>query len=304
MTAHATEALRPTRVEGLLWLDLTRKCQLNCGHCYNASGPEGEHGALAREDWIAVIDAAAERGIGRVQLIGGEPTLHPDALTLARHILGLGLELEVFTNLVRVTDEWWMVFQHRRTVLATSYYSDQPGEHNTITGRPSHGRTRANIIKALESGIQPVVSIIDCGDEQRVDEARTELADLGVKRVKIDRVRPFGRAACGSGQETDLSGLCGKCGTDRASVGPDGTVSPCVFTPSLSVGNVLADGLGGILDGPVMGATRALIRDSVRNGGDGDGGDSGGDDGNKCNPGTVPDECRPGYPGTECSPRN
>ncbi|MEW1546917.1 radical SAM/SPASM domain-containing protein [Streptomyces tsukubensis] len=302
MTAQATEVLQATRVEGLLWLDLTRKCQLNCGHCYNGSGPGEEHGAMTRQDWVAVVDAAAERGITRVQLIGGEPTLHPDATALARHILGLGLELEVFTNLVRVTDEWWGIFQHKETVLATSYYSDQPGEHNAITGRRSHGRTRANIVKALALGIQPVVSIIDCGEKQRVAEARAELAHLGVKKVKVDHVRPFGRAACGTGQAADLTGLCGRCGTDRAAVGPDGTVSPCVFTPALSVGNVLEDGLDGILDGPVMGATRALIRKSVRNGGDGDGDD--GDGGNKCNPGTVPDECRPGYPGTECSPRN
>ncbi|MGW5675160.1 radical SAM protein [Streptomyces sp. NPDC003860] len=84
MTTQAAEALRSTRVEGLLWLDLTRKCQLNCGHCYNGSGPEGAHGTLAREDWITIVNEAAERGIARVQLIGGEPTLHPDALAAPR----------------------------------------------------------------------------------------------------------------------------------------------------------------------------------------------------------------------------
>ncbi|MER5493392.1 radical SAM/SPASM domain-containing protein [Streptomyces sp. NPDC002490] len=305
MTAQVTNALQARRVEGLLWLDLTRKCQLNCGHCYNASGPEGTHGALRSKEWVAVVDEAASRGIVRVQLIGGEPTLHPDALTVARHALIVGMELEVFTNLVRVTDDWWQVFQGKRTTLATSYYSDQSAEHNRITGRSSHSRTRANIVKALELGIDPVVSIIDCGDQQRVGQARAELAALGVTRFKVDRLRPFGRAACGSSQSADLSGLCGKCGTDRATVGPDGSVSPCVFTPSLSVGNVLDDGLGSVLDGPVMSATRELIRKSVRSGGAGyDGGGEGDDDGNKCNPGTIPDECTPGYPGTECSPRN
>ncbi|MFI1827097.1 radical SAM protein [Streptomyces sp. NPDC020412] len=142
MTTQAAEALRSTRVEGLLWLDLTRKCQLNCGHCYNGSGPEGAHGTLAREDWITIVNEAAERGIARVQLIGGEPTLHPDALALARHILSMGVELEVFTNLVRVTDEWWEIYRHRATTLATSYYSDQAGEHDEITRRPSHARNR------------------------------------------------------------------------------------------------------------------------------------------------------------------
>ncbi|MEU5163061.1 radical SAM protein [Streptomyces sp. NPDC020875] len=300
MTAQAVEVLRTTPVEGLLWLDLTRKCQLSCGHCYNASGPDGTHGAMRRDDWIVVVDNAAERGIARVQLIGGEPTLHPDALALARHILSVGLDLEVFTNLVSVTDEWWQIFQHRASTLATSYYSDQAGEHDRITRRPSHARTRANIVKALKFGIKPVVSIIQCEDDQRIDAARAELVGLGVERIKIDRIRPFGRAACGSDRSPDLSGLCGKCGTDRAAVGPDGDVTPCVFTPSLSVGNILDSSLGGILDGPVMRGTKALIRESVRKGG------GGGDDdgGNKCNPGTVPEECSPGHPNSSCTPRN
>ncbi|MFF3552700.1 hypothetical protein ACFYXL_04675 [Streptomyces tsukubensis] len=173
-------------------------------------------------------------------------------------------------------------------------------EHDAITRRPSHARTRSNLVKALGLGIKPVVSIIECDDKQRVSEARAELVALGVERIKIDHVRPFGRAVCGSSQVEDLSGLCGKCGTDRAAVGPDGSVTPCVFTPSLSVGNVLDCGLDGSLDGPVMGAVKALIRESVRNGGDGDDDDGG----NKCNPGTVPEECSPGHPGSSCTPRN
>ncbi|GDY45215.1 hypothetical protein SANT12839_060970 [Streptomyces antimycoticus] len=39
-----------------LWLDLTRKCQLACGHCFNSSGPDGTHGTMTREDWFTVLD--------------------------------------------------------------------------------------------------------------------------------------------------------------------------------------------------------------------------------------------------------
>jgi hypothetical protein len=51
---------------GLLWLEITRKCQLNCGHCYADSGPEGTHGEMARADWLRVIDQAAALGVGNV----------------------------------------------------------------------------------------------------------------------------------------------------------------------------------------------------------------------------------------------
>lgn len=40
----------------LLWLDITRKCQLGCVHCYNHSGPSGDHGTMTRDDWARVLD--------------------------------------------------------------------------------------------------------------------------------------------------------------------------------------------------------------------------------------------------------
>jgi hypothetical protein len=39
-----------------------------------------------------------------VQLIGGEPLTSPYAAPLIEHALGLGLRVEVFTNLYKVTD--------------------------------------------------------------------------------------------------------------------------------------------------------------------------------------------------------
>lgn len=70
-----TTSIEATSVEKtatrLLWLDLTRKCQLNCTHCYNASGPDGTHGTMAREDWISVLDQAAACGVRNIQFIGG-----------------------------------------------------------------------------------------------------------------------------------------------------------------------------------------------------------------------------------------
>ncbi|MEU5957531.1 radical SAM protein [Streptomyces sp. NPDC047525] len=279
---------------GVLWLDLTRKCQLECAHCLNASGPAGGHGEMTHEDWIRVIDQGAASGVPAVQLFGGEPLLHPSSLELAEHALNRGMVVEVYSNLVHVSGPWWEFLQRRGARLATSYYSDDPNEHDAITGRPSHARTKANITKAVDLGIPIRVAIIDCGGGQRIEEARRELTALGVQRIKTDKVRPFGRAACG--QEPNASGLCGQCGDGRASIGPDGNVSPCVFSTWVTVGNVLSRSLEDILDGDDMTAAGVLIRSSVIRMG-GNGGDDDDDDDND-------DECSPGFPGSECTPRN
>jgi MoaA/NifB/PqqE/SkfB family radical SAM enzyme len=241
----------------MIWLDLTRACQLECAHCYNSSGPTGGHGTMSRDDWMRVVDQAANAGVQLVQLIGGEPTLHPDALDIARRALAAGLHVEVFSNLVHVSDAWWELLAHPRVSVATSYYSNILDRHNAVTGRPaSHRHTRANIVRAVEQGVRLRVSIIT-PDGAGVDATRTELETLGVTRIGVDRVRPFGRGS--PAQENSVAGLCGGCGDGRAAIGPDGTVSPCVMSAWMGVGNAQEEPLAGILAGAPMAQARDTI---------------------------------------------
>ncbi|MEU8914795.1 radical SAM protein [Streptomyces nigrescens] len=278
----------------LLWLDLTRRCQLKCTHCYNSSGPHGTHGIMTREDWTGVLDQAASYGVRHIQFIGGEPTLHPDFADLVDHALTIGLEVEVYSNLVHISHECWEVFQRKGLTLATSYYSDEAAQHNAVTGRRTHTRTRTNIQRAVALGIPLRVGIIDGGQDQRVTEARRDLESLGVTRVGIDHVRPFGRGA--QAQAPDVANLCGRCGTGMAAIGPTGEVSPCVFSGWMGVGNVKSAPLASILCGTAMNLATTSIRRVVGKGGDEE-------EGEGCDP--VGDgECAPGFPSSSCSPRS
>jgi hypothetical protein len=139
----------------------------------------------------------------------------------------------------------------------------------------------------VSQGIPVRVGIISDQDETRVSAARRDLEGLGVTRIGVDHVRPFGR---GAGERApDTSQLCGRCGDGVAAVGPDGTVSPCVFSGWLDVGSVQKTGLAAILGGAAMTEAGAAIRTATR--------------GNApCRP--DDEECSPGYPGTECSPKS
>ncbi|MER0244771.1 radical SAM/SPASM domain-containing protein [Streptomyces sp. HSW2009] len=287
-----SQATRPTK---FLWLDLTRRCQLNCAHCYNSSGANGTHGDMTRESWLRVIEQATSLGVRSIQLIGGEPTLHPDALVIADRALTRGLAVEVYSNLVHVSNAWWEQLQRVGASLATSWYSDRADEHQAITGRPSFQRTRANIVKALELGIPLRAGIVATAEGQRVKQAKQELAELGITRVGVDHVRPFGRGA--QGQAPDASELCGQCGNGKAAIDPNGNVSPCVFSADwMSVGNVRTAGLADILGGPAMANARLNVQRTT----------SGKKcDPDRCDPGCEPnEECTPGFPGSSCHPRN
>jgi MoaA/NifB/PqqE/SkfB family radical SAM enzyme len=116
-------------------------------------------------NWTRVLDAAAERGVDAVQVIGGEPTLHPAFPDLLAHALAAGLSVEVFTNLYRVTPALWELFARPGVRLATSYYSADPARHEAVTGRPgSPARTGGNIAEAVRRGIPLRAGLIDTGD--------------------------------------------------------------------------------------------------------------------------------------------
>lgn len=240
---------------------------------------------MGREDWIDVLDQVAAMGVPEVRFIGGEPTMHPDGPRLVREALSLGLRVEVFSNLVHIPDEWWALLQRKGVSLATSYYSDDPAQHNAVTGRPSHQRTRRNVRRVVAAGIPIRVGIVDIADSRRVEEAGNDLVSLGVNRVHTDRIRAFGRGA--RGRSPDVTQLCGQCGTGRASIGPTGDVSPCVMAHWMRVGNVRAGGLADILAGTAMTAANASIRAVHRS--------------LDCDP---DGECSPGHPSGGCSPRN
>ncbi|MEU1816111.1 radical SAM/SPASM domain-containing protein [Streptomyces roseifaciens] len=307
-----TTALPIERTTTYLWLDVTRKCQLECTHCYNGSGPQGDHGTMTVVDWFGVLDQAVEVGVENVTVIGGEPMMYPHTIEIADRALTLGIKVEVYSNLVHVTDAWWALLQREGMSLAASYYSNVASEHNKITSRRSHARTRANIIKALSLSVPIRVGVV--GDSEKViAAAKADLESIGVTEIRSDHIRQFGRASCG--QKPDASALCGGCGDGRASIGPTGTVSPCVLSTWVGVGNVREDELASILSGPELSGVVDSFREVWGWGKDKDKDKDGGGQNQPCDPDCVPKNpcdprcgpnasCQPGSPGTECPPRN
>jgi MoaA/NifB/PqqE/SkfB family radical SAM enzyme len=242
-----------------VWLEVTGSCQLTCVHCYADASPQGTHGAMTVQDWIRVIDQASTAGAGMVQFIGGEPTLHPRLPDLIGHALGRGLNVEVFSNLYRITPSMWAALSQPGVSLATSFYSDDAGEHDGIVARPgAHARTTANIAEATRRGIPLRTGVIEVRDGQRVPGAVALLERLGVTDVDTDRQREVGRGVRDGA--TNIDQLCGNCASGVVAVAPDGTVWPCVFSRWLPVGNVRHESLMDILAGEAFARTTAQLQ--------------------------------------------
>lgn len=81
----------------VVW-NITRRCNLNCIHCYSDSTARHYPGELDWDQCKDVIDDLADFGIPSLLLSGGEPLIHPRFFDLANYARGKGLKLTLSTN--------------------------------------------------------------------------------------------------------------------------------------------------------------------------------------------------------------
>lgn len=92
----------------LLAINLTRRCNLNCSHCYLDAETlqHGGEGELSTDEVKQLLDEVATRSTDTmVVLTGGEPLLRRDLEQLVEHGSGLGLSIVIGTNGVLLTEK-------------------------------------------------------------------------------------------------------------------------------------------------------------------------------------------------------
>ncbi len=136
----------------LVALNLTRRCNLRCAHCYLDAGArrDGEAGELGAGEVKALLDRiAALSDETMVVLTGGEPLLRPDLFELARHAAGLGLMVVVGTNGTLLDDERIAALQDAGVqAVGISLDSLDPVYHDAFRGLPGAWRKTLSGIDA------------------------------------------------------------------------------------------------------------------------------------------------------------
>ena len=74
-----------TQTTCCLLLEITRRCNLACPHCFAAANQHTAPSDPPLEQVLGWVDAIAATGQAFLQLSGGEPTLRPDLPEIVRH---------------------------------------------------------------------------------------------------------------------------------------------------------------------------------------------------------------------------
>jgi radical SAM protein with 4Fe4S-binding SPASM domain len=81
----------------VVW-NITRKCNLQCVHCYNDSGPDRTCNEISTAQAKAVIDDLARFGTPSILFSGGEPLMRHDLFELIEYAVGKGVRAVISTN--------------------------------------------------------------------------------------------------------------------------------------------------------------------------------------------------------------
>ncbi len=140
-------------------LELSRRCNLRCVHCY--LGPQaGVRAASTREmttaQVLTILDQVAAAGCLSLLITGGDPLLRRDFPEVYRHAKLAGLDVTVFTNGTPVTEAMVDLFRDLPPrVVEITLYGATAATYERITGVPgSYERSLTGIRRLYDAGIR------------------------------------------------------------------------------------------------------------------------------------------------------
>lgn len=177
----APSLVLPADLRLVAW-EVTRRCNLACGHC-RASALCGPYpGELGTERGLRLLDEIAELGRPVVILTGGEPLLREDLHALARHGDSRGLRMVLATNGTLLT-EATAISLGEAGIRRVSVSLDGPdaASHDAFRGVPG----------AFAGALAGIEAMARAGLEYQINTTitRANLAQIGEIHALAHRLR-------------------------------------------------------------------------------------------------------------------
>lgn len=246
-------------------LELTYRCNERCVHCY-ADIPSNQKEELSTSEVFDVIDQLKDMGCMGVLLTGGEVTLRPDFMEIARYVKQSGMLVDIYTNGLMVTDDIMdEMIELKPNSVSFSFYGGTPEVHDLVTtvkgsfekslktmmtmkcaGIDTYMKSvimkenaddYENLLKLgkrLRIPVKGSISIMPTHRGKQADQHRLLDRDSYIRILELEEqygVRDFSRDASKRGRYICASGL------DSMSIDPVGNIHPCNAHPEV-LGNV------------------------------------------------------------------
>lgn len=168
-----------------LRISVTDRCNLRCVYCMPAEGvPLMAHAdILSYEEIYTVVKAAAEMGINKVRLTGGEPLVRTGLSDLIKLLAGIDAidDISLTTNGILLAQHAAALKEAGLHRVNVSLDSLKPERFNKITRCGALEDTLKGIEAAMTAGLTPVkinvVAMAGVNDDELTDFAAKTLSD-------------------------------------------------------------------------------------------------------------------------------
>ncbi len=195
-----------------LYLYLTDRCNLNCGHCWISPDftpvPDSEEPAdPSVSELLNFVDQARLLGLNRVKLTGGEPMLYPGFFDLVESLSSRGIGLDLETNATLI-GPWEAEYLAGTTALVSvSLDGASSGTHDSARGVKGAFTRSISALRELagHGAATQVIMTLTRTNICEIEPIIRLAGDLGVSSIKINPVVPCGRAQSIFDRDQNLS---------------------------------------------------------------------------------------------------
>mgnify|MGYP006269691155 CR=1 FL=1 len=184
-----------------LMLEVTRRCQLHCVHCYANAGKQLNR-ELSLSTLIHLVDEMPSLGwnpnSARIEIIGGEPLLRTDIKELVAEISRRGYFIRLFTNglLLKPDDISWL---QKPSIEVSISIDGTEKTHDALRGNGTYKKALDAIKFLVQNGVNTRLNYCVYSHNLKDIETLLSLAvEIGVHAINFDEVLLVGRAVSNS----------------------------------------------------------------------------------------------------------
>jgi radical SAM protein with 4Fe4S-binding SPASM domain len=184
-----------THFKGLT-IEITKRCNLRCRHCYLAAGKQAND-ELTFGEIRNLVSSAKRLGATFVNLSGGEPLLREDCFPLLEHVAALGLQCIIGTNATTVSPQVARRLAGLPVIVQVSLDGSSSATHDAVRGPGVFRRTLKGLDNLLQADMAERVTLSFTPMACNVDEAPavTDLAlEKGIRGIAFTSLLAGGNA--------------------------------------------------------------------------------------------------------------
>lgn len=174
--------------------ECTRRCNLNCRHCYVNSN-DRRYGELSLDEIKYLIDDLSQMGVFVFGLVGGEPLLRDDVFEILDYAKGKKIATSISTNGVLINEKVAERLKKVNIGKVSVSLDGLESFHNQFRGAECFKNVILGINNLLKNKIYTIVSTCVCPQNFfDLEEISKFIRKLGIDSWRLFPVIPTGRA--------------------------------------------------------------------------------------------------------------